>query len=180
MRLLVGLGNPGPQYVPTRHNVGTWLVNAIAEKYHAHWQLSAKFHAHLSEIIHADEKIILAIPTTFMNLSGKSVLAIAHFYKIMPNDIIVAHDELDLPNGTVRLKLAGGHGGHNGLRSIIDLLHSPDFFRLRIGIGRPLHRDDVTNFVLSAPSKPELHEIENGLMKVMDNFELSHGDALLN
>lgn len=171
MRLIVGLGNPGSQYAPTRHNVGAWLVAALGEQ--ANWQTSSKFHAQIAEIHPTpDQTTILAIPTTFMNDNGKTVAALANFYKIAPDDILIVHDELDLPVGTVRLKLGGGHGGHNGLRDIIEKIGSSDFYRLRIGIGHPGDRDKVTPYVLNKPSVEEHVAIVAGIRRVLDNQDL--------
>jgi PTH1 family peptidyl-tRNA hydrolase len=172
MQLIVGLGNPGNKYAPTRHNVGAWFVEALAQQYKAQWQLATKFHSRITEIHFAEETIRLAIPTTYMNLSGQAVGAIAHFYKIPPTEILVAHDELDLSAGIIRLKQDGGHGGHNGLRSIMDNLHSQAFYRLRIGIGRPPRGDDVADFVLSKPSSEELITIEQSIANALTHMDL--------
>lgn len=173
MRLIVGLGNPGSQYAPTRHNVGAWLVAALGEQWHAKWQTSNKFHANITEIPHPTlQTAWLALPTTFMNHNGQSIAAIANFYKIAPEDILVVHDELDLPIGEVRLKQGGGHGGHNGLRNTIEMLGSSDFYRLRIGIGHPGVRELVTPYVLSAPTRDEHIEIVAGIRRVLENKDL--------
>ena len=154
IKLIVGLGNPGPQYSQTRHNAGAWYVSALAADYSIPMQLETKFFGHLGRGLIANHDCRLLIPNTFMNLSGKAVAAVAGFYKIMPDEILVAHDELDLEPGIVKLKQSGGHGGHNGLRDIISCLaNQRDFYRLRIGIGHPGNKNQVTNYVLGkAPS----------------------------
>jgi len=154
IKLIVGLGNPGPQYSQTRHNAGAWYVSALAADYSIPMQLETKFFGHLGRGMIANHDCRLLIPNTFMNLSGKAVAAVAGFYKIMPDEILVAHDELDLEPGIVKLKQSGGHGGHNGLRDIISCLaNHRDFYRLRIGIGHPGNKNQVTNYVLGkAPS----------------------------
>ena len=178
MRLIVGLGNPGSQYANTRHNAGAWLIEALAKQYNLRLHTFVKFKAQLGEIATPrGETLWLAIPTTFMNHSGQAIHALANFYKIEPKDILVAHDELDLPVGDVRLKLGGGHGGHNGLRSTIDLLHSRDFYRLRLGIGHPGVREQVTPYVLGAPTKGEQQAIQKGIEHVAERFDLLlHGE----
>jgi PTH1 family peptidyl-tRNA hydrolase len=173
MRLIVGLGNPGNQYATTRHNAGAWFVATLAKEQNAHFQTVSKFHAIIAEISGADgQNILLAVPTTFMNHSGQTIAAIANFYKIQPEEILVAHDELDLPVGNVRLKLGGGHGGHNGLRSTIDMLHSRDFYRLRLGIGHPGIREQVTPYVLGTPTKGEQHAIDQAIDQVLEHTNL--------
>lgn len=154
MKLIAGLGNPGKQYENTRHNAGEDYVRALADHYNATLKLDTKYFGETAKIRIANEDVWLIIPHTFMNKSGKSVAALANFFKIAPNDIIVAHDELDIPAGTGKLKLGGGHGGHNGLRDIIAALgNQKDFWRLRIGIGHPGNAKLVTNWVLNkAPS----------------------------
>ncbi len=145
MQMIVGLGNPGGKYVATRHNIGFILADAIAEKYGAAWR--SKFQAEEQKISIASRDVILLKPQTFMNLSGQSVAAAAKFYKIKPRDILVIHDELDLEPGRVKLKMGGGHAGHNGLRSIIEHIGS-EFERLRVGIGHPGNKAQVSNYVL--------------------------------
>lgn len=172
MKLIIGLGNPGNKYAPTRHNAGAWFVEALAQHYQSHWQLASKFHSRISEIQHAEKTIYLSIPTTYMNESGQAVSAIAKFYKLSPHQILIAHDELDIPAGTARLKLGGGHGGHNGLRSIIEMMNTADFYRLRIGIGRPAPGSDVADYVLSKPSKADETLIQQSIQQVMEHMDL--------
>ena len=136
IKLIVGLGNPGPQYESTRHNAGFWWVDQVCAETGSKLNLEAKFFGHAGKLNGAIEAWLLK-PTTFMNASGRAVGAIAKFYKITPEEILVIHDELDLPPGTTKLKKGGGHGGHNGLKDIAAQLGTPDFWRLRIGIGHP-------------------------------------------
>ncbi len=164
--LLVGLGNPGPEYEKTRHNAGAWLIENIADHKNTPLRLETKFHGLCGKISVAGRSCQLLLPTTFMNHSGRSIKAIAHFYKITPENIFIAHDELDIPCGTVKLKKGGGHGGHNGLRDTCNALGSNDFYRIRIGIGHPGHKDKVLNYVLGLPSKEQRTAIEDVLGRV--------------
>jgi len=160
--LIVGLGNPGSKYEQTRHNAGFWFVEEIARLKGAHFRVEAKFSGDVCKVVLEGREIWLLKPNTFMNLSGQSVNKLASFYKIPKDNILVAHDELDLDPGTVRLKTGGGHGGHNGLRDIINHL-GKEFQRLRIGIGHPGNRDDVVDYVLRRASKDEQIDIDNAL-----------------
>jgi PTH1 family peptidyl-tRNA hydrolase len=162
IKLLVGLGNPGDKYVPTRHNAGFWWVDAIAAQTNSKLALDAKMFGIVGKINPTADKWLLK-PTTFMNLSGKSVAALAHYYKITPAEILVIHDELDLPAGSIKLKFGGGHGGHNGLKDIHRALGTADYWRLRVGIGHPGDKNEVANFVLKPPLKDELNAIEECL-----------------
>ncbi len=154
IRLIVGLGNPGPEYQATRHNAGFWWVDAAARQlgmalqYDRHYQ---GLLARLNRPLPAAGPLWLLQPMTFMNLSGRSVGPLAHFYKIAPAEILVVHDELDLPPGQAKLKQGGGAAGHNGLKDILAQLGAPDFWRLRIGIGHPGDRSEVSNWVLQKP-----------------------------
>lgn len=159
IQLIVGLGNPGPQYANTRHNVGFWLAERFAEQHRANLQPESKFKGHVGTVQSGNISCRVLLPMTYMNRSGESVLAIAQFYKILPNEILVIHDELDLPVGSARLKFDGGHGGHNGLRDIDARLNTKGFYRLRLGIGHPGHRDDVSDYVLNRPSKSDEQSI---------------------
>ena len=164
IKLIVGLGNPGPQYSQTRHNAGAWYVNAIADSFSIPLSLETKFFAHVGRGNIDGNDCRLLIPNTFMNLCGKSVGAIATFYKILPDEILVAHDELDIDPGTVKLKQSGGHGGHNGLRDIISALaNCRDFYRLRIGIGHPGNKNQVTNYVLGKAPQNEQRAIDESI-----------------
>ncbi|MHA7840342.1 MAG: aminoacyl-tRNA hydrolase [Gammaproteobacteria bacterium] len=170
LALIVGLGNPGPSYEHTRHNAGAWFVEQAAKNNKAVLRAQPKFHGHGEKITLGAHACHLLIPTTFMNNSGEAVRAIAQFYKIPPTAILVAHDELDLECGKIRLKQGGGHGGHNGLRNIIKHLGSPDFFRLRIGIGHPGHKDKVLNYVLGKPSMDDNIEIQRAIEKALSTM----------
>lgn len=163
VKLIVGLGNPGDQYEKTRHNAGFWFVEDIARQNGEQFRPETKFFGEVAKIHLGTQECWLLKPSTFMNRSGRSIQALANFYKIPVESILVAHDELDLPAGTARLKKGGGHGGHNGLRDTIPALGSPDFYRLRIGIGHPGHKSQVVDYVLKAPSKPDLSSIEDAL-----------------
>ena len=155
IRLIVGLGNPGAEYAQTRHNVGTWLVNQLAHDFSADLSPNKKFFGNDSKISIAGNLVRLFTPSTYMNESGKAVLAIAYYYKLAPEQILVAHDELDFPVGTCKIKFGGGHGGHNGLRDIAKRLGSNNFYRLRIGIEHPGNKDKVTGHVLNKPSQED-------------------------
>ncbi|ADL54523.1 aminoacyl-tRNA hydrolase [Gallionella capsiferriformans] len=155
IRLIVGLGNPGREYEATRHNVGFWWVDELAEEAELNFKSEAKFHGLSARGLVLGRELILLKPQTFMNLSGRSVGALAQFYKIAPAQILVVHDELDLQPGIARLKLGGSHGGHNGLKDIIAQLGGREFWRLRLGIGHPGDRAQVSDFVLGHPREAE-------------------------
>ncbi len=163
IKLIVGLGNPGSQYENTRHNVGAWFVEQLSKQYSSPLKLETKFSGCASKAAIDHHMCWLLIPTTYMNESGRSVAAIARFYKIQPEEILVAHDELDFEAGIIRVKENGGHGGHNGLRDIINHLHTKDFPRMRIGIGHPGHKDKVSPYVLSAPSRSDKQKIDTAI-----------------
>lgn len=154
IKLLVGLGNPGDKYAATRHNAGFWWIDQLAIQTNSKLALDAKFLG-IAGKLNPNTDTWLLKPTTFMNVSGKSVAALANYYKILPAQILVIHDELDLPPNTAKLKKGGGHGGHNGLKDIASALGTADFWRLRLGIGHPGDRNEVINFVLKAPLKDE-------------------------
>jgi len=155
MWLFVGLGNPGDKYKLNRHNVGFMLLDSLAYDYAGFGDFKSKFQGHLAEGRIGVQKVVLLKPQTYMNLSGESVIKCAQFYKIPVEKIIVFHDELDINAGEVRVKQGGGNAGHNGLKSMQQHLGSPDFWRVRIGIGRPPFKGDVSNFVLDDFSKAE-------------------------
>ena len=164
IKLIVGLGNPGPQYETTRHNAGAWLVEELAKQYQATLKPESKFHGLAGRGLIAGQDIRLLIPTTFMNRSGQAIAAVAQFYKVAPEEILVAHDELDLQPGQVRLKQGGGHGGHNGLRDTISQLgNNKNFYRLRIGIGHPGDKKLVTGFVLGKAPASEQNLIDEAI-----------------
>lgn len=159
IRLIVGLGNPGREYEDTRHNVGFWWVDALAQAQSLNFKNEAKFHGLLARGQVHGQEVFLLKPQTFMNLSGRAVAAVAQFYKILPAQILVVHDELDLAPGIAKLKTGGGHGGHNGLKDIIAQLGTRDFWRLRIGIGHPGDKAQVASFVLNNPRQEEREPI---------------------
>ena len=161
IKLIAGLGNPGAEYRGTRHNAGADFVEQLARNAGVELRADSKFFGLAGQLTLAGHDLRLLIPTTFMNRSGKAVAAIAGFYKILPEEILIAHDELDLPAGSARFKRGGGHGGHNGLRDIIPALgNNRDFQRLRIGIGHPGHASKVTGYVLGAPGPADRQRID--------------------
>ncbi|WGE91398.1 aminoacyl-tRNA hydrolase [Actinobacillus genomosp. 1] len=160
IKLIVGLANPGAKYEDTRHNAGEWLINEIARQFNVSLKEEAKFFGKVAKINAASGEVRLLVPTTFMNLSGKAVGALANFYRIKPEEILVAHDELDLPPGVAKIKQGGGHGGHNGLKDIIASLgNSNNFYRVRIGIGHPGSKELVAGYVLGKPSPQDQEKI---------------------
>ncbi len=163
IRLIVGLGNPGAQYEATRHNVGFWFADALAEAGREPFRAEPKFYGEICRITCAGRDLRLLKPMTYMNRSGQSVAAVARYFSITPEEILVAHDELDLPVGAVRLKQGGGHAGHNGLRDTIAALGSRDFWRLRIGIAHPGDRALVTGYVLGRPTHEDGKRIHMAL-----------------
>jgi len=152
LKVIVGLGNPGPKYTETRHNAGFWFIEEVARKYSATFRQEKKFHGEVAKISLQGKDIWLLKPDTFMNRSGLATQSLLSFYRITADQLLVAHDEIDLPPGTAKLKTGGGHGGHNGLRDIISQLGSKDFHRLRIGVGHPGSKDQVVDYVLRKPS----------------------------
>lgn len=171
IRLFVGLGNPGEKYTATRHNAGFWWVDLISQQTNSPLKLEAKMFGESAKVSQQSDVWLLK-PTTFMNASGKAVAAMANYFKIKPSEILVIHDELDLPAGTSKLKLGGGHGGHNGLRDIHSALGTPDYWRLRVGIGHPGDRNEVVNFVLKPPLKAEQEAIDESLYQSSKLFDL--------
>lgn len=157
--LIVGLGNPGTEYSSTRHNAGFWALDEIRGNLNATAKLEKKFYGHVAKANVNNCDTFLFTPNTYMNVSGKAVAAITNYYTIAAAEILVIHDDLDLPIGTAKLKDGGGHQGHNGLRDIIAVLGTNNFKRLRIGIGHPGDRDAVHDYVLSSPSKADKQEI---------------------
>lgn len=178
IKLIVGLGNPGAEYAATRHNAGFWLVDQAAREAGARLRDEKRFHGQAARAVLHGAEVWLLQPQTFMNRSGQSVVALAHFHKILPDEILVVHDELDLPPGTVKLKLGGGSGGHNGIKDIAAHLTTQQFWRLRIGIGHPRNLlpegvkpsgpgPDVANFVLKPPRKEEQTLIDAALERCL-------------
>ena len=168
IRLIVGLGNPGREYETTRHNAGFWWADELARAQKLDFRSENKFHGLLARVLAHGHEVLLLKPQTFMNHSGRAVGAVAQFYKIAPAEILVVHDELDLPPGSAKLKLGGGHGGHNGLRDIHAHLGTGNYWRLRIGIGHPGERAEVSNFVLNDPRHEEHELIEQAMRRALD------------
>ena len=161
IQLIVGLGNPGPEYEQTRHNAGALFVEELARKLGVNLAADRKYFGLVGKFSHQGRDVRLLIPTTYMNRSGQSVAALANFFRIPPAAILVAHDELDMPPGTAKLKLGGGHGGHNGLRDIIAQLGNQNsFYRLRLGIGHPGDKNLVSGFVLGRAPRSEQEKLE--------------------
>jgi PTH1 family peptidyl-tRNA hydrolase len=171
IKLIVGLGNPGPEYEQTPHNAGFWFVDEVARIYHAQLKSDSKFHGDIGKVHIAGQDCWLLKPMTFMNRSGQAVNALTNYYKIDQSEVLVAHDELDFPAGKVRLKKGGGHGGHNGLRDIMPGL-GKDFYRLRIGVGHPGNRDQVTGHLLSRASKDVMDAAIKAIDQSLDVLEL--------
>lgn len=160
VKAIIGLGNPGEDYAETRHNAGAWLVELLAREAGTELRPEKKFLGLYAKVRLGDQELHLLEPTTYMNRSGASVAALCQFFKLTPGELLVAHDELDIPAGCARYKTGGGHGGHNGLRDIISALgNDKGFHRLRIGIGHPGDSRQVTNYVLARPGKAELGAI---------------------
>ena len=179
IRLIVGLGNPGPDYQKTRHNAGEWFINQLAHYSNTSLKTESKFFGKTARINIAGYDIRLLVPTTFMNLSGKAISALAKFYQIETDEILVVHDELDLPPGVAKFKLGGGHGGHNGLRDTISKLgNNKNFYRLRLGIGHPGHKDQVTGFVLGKAPQSEQKLIDEAIDEALRCIELLFKDNL--
>ena len=170
LKLIVGLGNPGAEYARTRHNAGFWLVDELARRHGGTFRFEGKHQGELARVRVGGEEIWLLKPMTFMNRSGGPVSSVLGFYKIAPAQMLVAHDEIDLPSGTVRLKEAGGHGGHNGLRDLI-AAQGEAFWRLRIGVGHPGHKNDVVDFVLTHAGKDEQRMIDETIAAGADAIE---------
>ncbi|MDE2413139.1 MAG: aminoacyl-tRNA hydrolase [Comamonadaceae bacterium] len=163
IKLFVGLGNPGPEYEATRHNAGFWWVDALARELKVTLLPERAYHGLAARANVAGQGVWLLQPQTFMNLSGKSVAALARFFKIAPEEILVVHDELDLPPGQAKLKRGGSHAGHNGLRDIHAQLGSSDYWRLRIGIGHPGVKSEVIHWVLKKPAPDQRTQIEDSI-----------------
>jgi PTH1 family peptidyl-tRNA hydrolase len=172
LNLVVGLGNPGAQYAFTRHNAGFWFVDLLAHQYDGYFRGERKFGAEVCRIRIGDHELWLLKPTNFMNRSGEAVARMMNFYHIPPTALLVAHDDLDLAPGVVRLKRSGGHGGHNGLRDIIKQLGTNQFLRLRLGIGHPGHSSAVTGYVLRRAPLDEQQLILNGVQDAGREFTL--------
>jgi PTH1 family peptidyl-tRNA hydrolase len=186
IKLLVGLGNPGSEYEDTNHNVGFWWIDAVARQLKVSLSPERAYFGLVGRVNRPEGPLWLLEPQTYMNLSGKSVAALARFFKIAPDEILVAHDDLDLTPGQIKIKQGGGHGGHNGLRDMNAQLGSPDYWRLRLGIGHPGVKAEVVDYVLRKP-KPEhreaIHDSISRTLPVLDlllDAEMERALAKLN
>jgi len=164
-KLIVGLGNPGAEYSETRHNAGFWFCERLAQDLGVSLNHESRFHGYAGRS--RDANVWLLLPQTFMNRSGQSVLALAHFYRILPDEILVVHDELDIPPGQLRLKFGGGLGGHNGLKDISSRITTQHYWRLRIGIGHPGDKNQVANYVLNRARREEQEEIDGAIDRAL-------------
>ena len=174
--LIVGLGNPGPKYHLTRHNAGADLVRELVNVFNGNWKSESKFFGETCRLTIGGRDVRLLTPSTFMNLSGQAVSAVANFYQISPKNILIVHDELDLQPGTARFKISGGHGGHNGLRDIIKHLgNNSDFARLRIGIGHPGQANQVSDYVLKKPSPADQRLIADSIERSLQQLPVAIG-----
>ncbi|MDO8459094.1 MAG: aminoacyl-tRNA hydrolase [Burkholderiaceae bacterium] len=165
IKLFVGLGNPGPDYAATRHNAGFWWIDELARELKVTLTMDKSYHGYVARTTVGAQTIWLLQPQTFMNLSGKSVAGLARFFKIAPEEILVAHDELDIAPGQMKMKLGGSHAGHNGLRDIHAQLGSANYWRLRIGVGHPGVKSEVINWVLKKPSLDDRIAIDQGIAR---------------
>ncbi|KPN74521.1 aminoacyl-tRNA hydrolase [Neisseria sp. 74A18] len=172
IKLIVGLGNPGAEYTHTRHNAGFWLIDELAWAWNARLKEEKKFFGEVARVTRPEGEIWLLKPNTFMNRSGQAVAALVSFYKIKPEEILVVHDELDIPCGRIRFKLGGGNGGHNGLKDIQARLGTPGFYRLRLGIDHPGDRNLVVGYVLNKPSAEDRQAIDDAIAKSIQGLPL--------
>ena len=166
IEMIVGLGNPGPEYAETRHNAGFWFVDRLLDQHAGHWASDSRRDALVSRVGIGDHLVRLLKPMAFMNRSGQAVAGMAHYFKIPPEKVLIVHDELDLAAGDVRIKFAGGHGGHNGLRDVINHFASAGFWRCRVGIDHPGIASQVANYVLKPPFQEQLTLIEGALERL--------------
>ncbi|HEY6941736.1 aminoacyl-tRNA hydrolase [Dokdonella sp.] len=173
LRLIVGLGNPGAEHLRTRHNAGFWFVDALAQREPARFGMESKLRGETAKVAIDGAPVWLLKPVTFMNASGASVGAALRYWKIEPDQMLVVHDDLDLPPGTARLKFDGGHGGQNGLRDLVAHIGHGKFHRLRIGIGHPGHKDRVSGWVLSRPSKVDEDLMLDAIASALDVLPLA-------
>lgn len=172
IKLIVGLRNPGAQYAKTRHNAGAWYVEYLAENNHLAMKLAKKLYAEIAQWSHRNTDCKIILPTTYMNHSGQAVRATCHFYGILPEEVLIVHDELDLDIGRIKLKTGGGHGGHNGLKDIITQLGSNMFHRLRVGIGHPGCKELVLNYVLGTPPALDRAHIMQAITHTQAHLDL--------
>ena len=179
IQLVVGLGNPGPEYTKTRHNAGVWFVEELASRYNISLRPEKKYFGLYGKGLIGNEVVHILIPTTFMNRSGQSVAPLANFFRIPVENILVAHDELDMEPGVCKIKKGGGHGGHNGLRDIISCMaNNKEFYRLRIGIGHPGHRDRVTGHVLGKAPAIDQDKIDQAIDEASRCIDIWQKDDL--
>jgi PTH1 family peptidyl-tRNA hydrolase len=179
IQLVVGLGNPGPEYTKTRHNAGVWFVEELASRYNISLRPEKKYFGLYGKGLIGSEVVHLLIPTTFMNRSGQSVAPLANFFRIPLENVLVAHDELDMEPGVCKIKKGGGHGGHNGLRDIISCMaNNKEFYRLRIGIGHPGHRDRVTGHVLGKAPAIDQDKIDQAIDEASRCIDIWQKDDL--
>lgn len=172
LRVIAGLGNPGQQYQMTRHNAGFWFIDELLRRYSGQLSLGSRFNATTGRIVVGGQDVSLICPHTFMNNSGQAIGEFLRYYKIEPLELLVVHDELDLDPGCARIKKGGGHGGHNGLRSIHQHLSTDRYYRLRVGIGHPGRPNLVTPHVLSAPPSDQRNRIEDALYRSADALQI--------
>lgn len=170
IKLIVGLRNPGENYARTRHNAGAWFVMGLANRHHASFKTQQKMHGELAQFAVEDSPVKVFLPLTFMNHSGNAVREIAQFYKIQSHEILIAHDDLDLAVGRIKIKTGGNDAGHNGLRSIVAQLGNSQFHRLRIGIGHPGHKDRVLAYVLGTPPLTDFQQMMLAIDRSIDNI----------
>lgn len=179
IRLIVGLANPGQEYARTRHNAGEWFIRELAKWHNTQLREDPKYFGHTARITIADKDVRLLVPSTFMNLSGKSVSALAKFFRIDVTEILVVHDELDLPPGVAKLKQGGSHGGHNGLKDIISkMANSREFYRLRIGIGHPGSKEKVTGYVLGKAQTKEQEQMDAAIDEAVRCMDILAKDGM--
>jgi PTH1 family peptidyl-tRNA hydrolase len=171
LRIVVGLGNPGPEHQMTRHNAGFWCVDVLARRHQGEFRDYRKYSGETARVTIAEHEIVLLKPTTYMNRSGLSIRQLSDFYKVKPEEILVIHDEMDLPAGSVRLKFGGGHGGHNGLRDAITHI-GEHFWRLRIGVGHPRNKAEVIDYVLTRPGRAEEELILDAVANAADSLPI--------
>jgi len=180
IRLIVGLANPGLEYARTRHNAGAWFINELAKWHNTQLREEAKYFGHTARITVAGKDVRLLIPSTYMNLSGKSVSALANFFRIDVTEILVVHDELDLPPGVAKLKQGGSHGGHNGLKDIISkMANSKEFYRLRVGIGHPGSKEKVTGYVLGKAQPKEQEQMDAAIDEAVRCIDILAKDGMV-
>jgi PTH1 family peptidyl-tRNA hydrolase len=173
LKAIVGLGNPGTEHARTRHNAGFWFADALVGKFGGSFHKEARFHGHLATLAVEDHRLLVLKPSTWMNDSGRAVQALMAFHKLAPHQVLVAHDELDLPAGAVRLKVGGGHGGHNGLRDTHEQV-GPDYRRLRIGVGHPGEKHLVTNYLTHGrPSAADQGLIDEAIAAAVEALPLA-------